>query len=215
MSVNLDKATTRNLLDGLRSYVATFEDQRDAARAQDALALTESSEHHAHAILFGEALPRLQTYSFITLLTVIIESRLTVYCRTVREDHGLPRYLTDFEGQFLSRAWSFLTEEVQARPPAELWNWAQDIFTVRDCIVENAGNVSLMDQPSQRALQQVVRRRPGLGIARDEILFNCAPHASLRAEYVLGVETEFCTEAVTATQGLFGFLYQHRVPGAT
>jgi hypothetical protein len=213
MSVNLDKATTRNLLDGLRSYIATFEDQRDAAREQDALALTESREHHAHAILFGDALPRLQTYSFITLLTVIFESRLTVYCRTVREDHGLPRCLTDFEGQFLERAWSFLTEEVQARPPTELWRWAQDIFTVRTCIVESAGNVGLMDQPSQRALQQVVRRRPGLGIEPDEILFNCAPHASLRSEYIVRVDTEFCLEAVTAIQGLFGFLYQHRVPG--
>ncbi len=212
MSVDLDKATTRNLMDGLRSYVATFEDQRDAARAQDALALTESREHHTEAILFGDALPRLQTYSFITLLTVIFESRLTVYCRTVHEDHGLPLYLTDLEGSFLQRAWSFLTEQVKARPPTELWRWTQDVFLVRDCIVENAGNVGLMDRASQRALQQVVRRRPGLCIEPDEILFNCAPHASLRTENVLGIESEFCLEAVTAAIGLFGFLYQHRVP---
>jgi hypothetical protein len=215
MSVDLDKATTRNLMDGIRSYVATFADQGDAAREQDALALSESREHHTEAVLFGDALPRLQTYGCITLLTVIFESRLTVYCRTVREDHDLPRYLTDFEGPFLQRAWSFLTEEIEARPPTELWRWTQDVFMVRDCIVENAGNVGLMDQASQRALQQVVRRRPGLRIEPDKLLFNCAPHASLHTDYVLGVECEFCLDAVTAAMGLFGFLYQHRVPGDT
>ena len=41
MSADLDKATTRNFLDGLRSFVTTFDEQRDVAREQDALALTE------------------------------------------------------------------------------------------------------------------------------------------------------------------------------
>jgi hypothetical protein len=193
--------------------VATFDDQRDAAREQDALALTESREHHTHAILFGDVLPRLQAYSFVTLLTVIFESRLSVFCRTLSVEHDLPRSLDDFDGDFLEQSWAYLTEQVQARPPTELWRWMQDVFTLRGCIVNHAGNVGTLDQSSRRAVEQIERRRPGVGIESDEMLFNSAPHATLRSEYVLEVQSEFCLEAVTAAQGLFGYLYQHKTPG--
>ena len=213
MSADLDKATTRNFLDGLRSLVTVFEGQRDAAREQDALALTESREHHPHAILFGDLLPRLQTYSFVTLLTVILKARLAVFCRAVRQDHGLEQSLDDMDGTFLEKVHTYLRDVVQAEPPEDLWHWTEELVSLHTCIVEAAGNPDLMSKFDRRVLQQIVRRRPGLALEQDDLLFSRAPHLSQRPQPALVIDTEFCMEAVTAAQGLFGYLYQHRTPG--
>ncbi len=215
MSADLDKATTRNLLDGLRSFVTTFDEQRDAAREQDALSLTESREHHPHAILFGDLLPRLQNYSFVTLLTVILKARLAVFCRAVQQDHGLELSLYHMDGTFLDRVHAYLRDVVQAEPPEDLWSWAQELVLLHTCIVDGAGNPDLMSKFDRRVLQQIVRRRPGLAIAQDEMLFSRSPHLSQKPQPVLMIDTEFCMEAVTAAQGLFGYLYQHRTPGGS
>ncbi|UCD23157.1 MAG: hypothetical protein JSW51_08830 [Gemmatimonadota bacterium] len=213
MSADLDRATTRNFLDGLRSFVTTFDEQRDVAREQDALALTESREHHPHAILFGDLLPRLQTYSLVTLLTVVLKARLAVFCKAVHQDHGLDKTLDDMDGTFLERVHIYLRDVVQAEPPVDLWRWAEELVLLHACIVDSAGNPDLMNKFDRRVLQQIVRRRPGLALEHDDLLFSRSPHLSQRSQPVLVIDTEFCMEAVTAAQGLFGYLYQHRTPG--
>ena len=213
MSADLDKATTRNLLDGLRSFVTTFEGQRDAAREEDARALTESREHHPHAVLFGDLLPRLQNYSLVILLTVVLKARLAVFCKAVRQDHGLEQSLDDMDGTFLEKVHAYLRDVVQAEPPADLWKWTEELVLLHTCIVEAAGNPDLMSKFDRRVLQQIVRRRPGLALEQDDLLFSRSPHLSQRPQLVLVIHTEFCMDAVTAAQGLFGYLYQHRTPG--
>jgi hypothetical protein len=213
MSADLDRATTRNLLDGLRTFVTTFEDQRDAAREQDALALTESREHHPHAILFGDLLPRLQHYSVVTLLTVVLKARLAVFCNAVRQDHGLEQSLYAMDGTFLEKVHAYLRDVVQAEPPEDLWSWTEELVFLHACIVEAAGNPALMSKFDRRVLQQIVRRRPGLALEQDDLLFSRSPHLSQGPQPVLVIDSVFCSEAVTAAQGLFGYLYQHRTPG--
>jgi hypothetical protein len=214
MSANLDKATTRNFLDGLRSFVATFDDQRDAAREDDALVLTESREHHTQAVLFGDLVSRLQCYSFVVLLVGILKARLAVFCRTLHRDYGLPQSLDDMEGDFLERVESYLSSVVHVQPPKDLWCWARDLVLLASCVGLAAGSVNIVGQRERRALQQVVRRRPGLFLESDDLLFSRSPELTKHAEPVLVIETEFCLESVTAVQGLFGYLYQHRAPGS-
>ncbi len=210
MSVNLEKATTRNLLDGLRSYLTTFETQRDQVREGEAPLLTDSMEHHLQLQSFGDVLPRLQYYSFVILLTLIVEARLSVFCNTMHEEHGLPCGLEGRGGDLLERARGFLQREVRLEPPGDLWRWLSDLSQVRDCIVHSAGNLNMLDPADRREIVSAAKRRPGLAVVSDDQLFNRAPHPSLRLEQVLHVEAAFCLEAVTAAQGVFGYLYQHR-----
>jgi len=212
MAADLDRATTRNFLDGLRFFLTTFDDQRDAAREEDALALTESREHHAHAVLFGDLVPRLQRYSFVLLLTMILEVRIAVFCRTLCQDHGLSYTLDDTQGNFVERVRTFLKEVVQAQPPADLWRWVEDLMLLRSCIGDGAGNVSMMSQADRRRVRSVVQRRPGLSLEPDDLLFSRALVLPRQADTVLVVHSEFCLDAVTAAQGLFGYLYQHPEP---
>ncbi len=212
MAADLDRATTRNFLDGLRFFLTTFDDQRDAAREEDALALTESREHHAHAVLFGDLVPRLQRYSFVLLLTMILEARIAVFCRTLCQDHGLSYTLDDTQGNFVERVRTFLKEVVQAQPPADLWRWVEDLMLLRSCIGGAAGNVSMMSQADRRRVRSVVQRRPGLSLEPDDLLFSRALALSRQTDTVLVVHSEFCLDAVTAAQGLFGYLYQHPEP---
>jgi hypothetical protein len=213
MSADLDKATTRNFLDGLRSFMATFDDQRDAAREDDAIALTESREHHTQAVLFGDLVQRLQCYSFVVLLVVILRARLAVFCKTLHRDHGLAQRLDDMEGEFLERVEAYITDVVGVQPPRDLWAWARDLVLLENCIGQAAGSVSIVGQRERRILQQIVRRRPGLSLEPDDLLFSRSPELIKHAEIVLVIETEFCSESVTAVQGLFGYLYQHQAPG--
>ncbi|UCG86047.1 MAG: hypothetical protein JSW71_19410 [Gemmatimonadota bacterium] len=213
MSVDLDKATTRNFLDGLRSFLATFDDQRDTAREVDALALTESREHHPHAVLFEDVVPRLQHYSFIVLPTVILEARLAILCKTLCQDHGLSPSLDDMDGSFIDRVRRFLKDVVRVQPPPDLWRWVEDLALLRTCIADAAGNPNMLGQSEQHRLQNLVRRRTGLTLEPDDLLFSRSPLLAQHAETVLLVRSEFCLDAVTAAQGLFGYLYQHQAPG--
>ena len=212
MAADLDRATTRNFLDGLRFFLTTFDDQRDAAREEDALALTESREHHAHAVLFGDLVPRLQRYSFVLLLTMILEARIAVFCRTLCQDHDLSYTLDDMQGNFLERVRTFLQEVVQAQPPADLWRWVEDLMLLRSCIADAAGNVSMMSQADGRRVRSVVQRRPGLALEPDDLLFSRTLLVARQTDTVLAVHSEFCLDAVTAAQGLFGYLYQQPEP---
>jgi hypothetical protein len=208
MSADLDRATTRNFLEGLRSFVATFEAQRDAAREQDALLITESREHHAHAIPFGELVTRLQYYSFVVLLTATLEARLAVYCRTLCQEHGISYTISGADGSFIDRVRDFLKEVIQAQAPTEMWRWMEDLAVLRTCIADAAGNPSLLVPTARRKVESVVRRRSGLALDRDHLLFSRSLPLPQHAETVLVVRREFCWDAVTAVQGLFGYLYQ-------
>ncbi len=213
MSIDLEKATTRQLLDGLRSYLTTFEAQHEAVRELDVSAITDSREQHLQMVHFVEVLPQLQHYAFVALLTLTFEARLTVFCKTLQEEHSFSPGIEGLRGVLLNRARAFLLEHLQLEPPGDLWRWPFDLARVRDCIVHRAGNVSMLDAVERRDLTAVIKRRPGLSIAPDHFLFNRAPHPTVQAEQVLRVDTVFCLEAVTAAQGLFGYLYQHRDPG--
>jgi hypothetical protein len=212
VSVDLERATTRQLLDGLRSYLTTFDAQQDGVRRTEVSAITDSREQHVQMVHFSDALPSLQHYSFVTLLTLIVEARLTVFCKTLQEEHSFSPGIDGLRGHVLGRAHSFLTEHLQLTPPADLWRWLSDLTHVRDCIVYCAGNVKMLDIRDRRELSAVVKRRPGLSITPDHLLFNRAPYPTLHPEEVLRVGAPFCLEAVTAAQGLFGYLYQHRDP---
>lgn len=212
MSADLEKATTRNLLDGLRSYLTTFDAQHEQVRRIEASALTDSREHHLQLIHFSDALPRLQHYSFVALLALTVEARLTVFCKTLQHQYGLSPGIDGLRGDLLARAQGFLSEHLPLEPPADLWRWLVDLANVRACVVQAAGNVTLLNGKDRRELAAVVKRRPGLAIAPDYILFNLAPHQTLQSEQVLHIRTPFCSDAVTAAQGLFGYLYQHRDP---
>ena len=214
MSVHLERATTRNLLDGLRAYISTFELQLDAAHREDALAITESGEHIAHATRFSDVLPRLQHYGFVTLLALIIEARLSLFWKVAREEYETVPHPEPTPAEFLERVHSFIIEHLEAEPPEELWQWIMDIAAVKDCVARYAGSVTSLPEPARRGLNRIVRHRPGLEISPDDRLHTPLPHASRRVEQVLSIKRDFCLEGVTAAQGLFGYLYTHREPAA-
>jgi hypothetical protein len=61
-------------------------------------------------------------------------------------------------------------------------------------------------------INSIVRRRPGLAVETDSLLFSLRPQSGSPSQQILRVELEFCSDAVTAAQGLIGYLYQHREP---
>lgn len=212
MSVHLERATTRNLLDGLRAYISTFDAQLEAAHQEDATAVTESGEYSSRATQFSDVLPRLQHYGFVTHLSLIIEARLSVFRQVMREELDLPPENTGATGGFLDHIHAFVTKHLEAEPPEDLWRWMTDIALVKDLITQHAGSVTSLPDPKRRTLALVVRRRPGLEIGPDNRLYSPVPHTSRRTEQVLSIRRDFCVEAVTAAQGLFGYLYTHREP---
>ncbi len=212
MSVHAEKITTRNLLEGLRSFLTTFDQQRSSVRGNESRAITDSREHVLHGANFDHALPRLQHYSFVVLLTLVVEARLAVFCETLQLEHGISPGIDGLRGGLLQRVRSFLSEHFELEPPEDLWRWIQDLARVRDCIVRFAGNPDLCEPADRRQIEAIVKRRPGLGIKSDPVLFHRAPRLSLRSPQLMDVETAFCLEAVTAASGLFGYLYQHRDP---
>lgn len=212
MSIHAEKITTRNLLDGLRSFLTTFDQQRDSVRRDESRAITDSREHSLHSANFDQALPRLQHYSFVVLLTLVVEARLAVFCETLQLEHGISPGIDSLRGGLLQRARGFLSEHFELEPPEDLWRWMQDLARVRECIVRFAGNPDLCDAADRRQIDAIVKRRAGIDIKSDPILFHRVPTLSLRSRHLIDVETAFCLDAVTAASGLFGYLYQHRDP---
>lgn len=212
MSVHSEKATTRNLLDGLRSFLTTFDEQRNGVRREESRTLSDSREHMLNTASFDDALPQLQRYSFVILLTLIVEARLTVFCETLQLEHGISPGIDGLRGSLLDRARGFLSEHFELEPPEDLWRWLLDLSRVRDCIVRYAGNLDLCDPTERRHLTAVAKRRPGLEIRSDRTLFHRVAKLSFHSKQVLKVDTTFCLDTVTAASGLFGYLYQHRDP---
>ncbi len=213
MSVDLEKATTRNLLDGLRSYLTTFETQRDSIRRVENPAAADFRDGRVHPVHFGDLLPRLQSYSFVTLLTLIVEARLTVFCRTVQRDYALGTGIDDLEGDLFARALTFLSRSLRLALPQDLWRWLSDLMLIRDCIVHTGGSIEALSRNDRVEINSIVRRRPGLTVETDNLLFSHRPRSGSHSQQVLRVDLEFCSDAVTAAQGLIGYLYQHREPG--
>ena len=152
MSVHLERATTRNLLDGLRAYITTFDAQLDAAHREDSLASTQSGEHMARATQFSDVLPRLQHYGFVTLLALIIEARLAAFWKVAREEHDAVPSPEPPPAEFLARVHAFITEYLEAEPPEDLWQWIGDIAVVKDCVARYAGSVTSLPEPERRGL---------------------------------------------------------------
>lgn len=103
MSIDLEKMTTRNLLDGLRWYATTFDEQERRARREEDTALFDAPSHHARPPTFGDLLPRLLPYGFVVHLAMIIKARLRVFAEAVRIEHDVARRVTEFEGPFLEQ----------------------------------------------------------------------------------------------------------------
>jgi hypothetical protein len=119
------------------------------------------------------------------------------------------------QGDFIARVRTFLKEVGELQPPTELWRWMEDLMLLSHCISDAAGNLSMMGPAERRRVQNVVQRRPGLALEPDDVLFSRGPLLPRQAETVLVVHNEFCLDAVTAAQGLFGYLYQHPAPGGS
>lgn len=213
MSVDLERATTRNLLDGLRSYLTTFEIQLDSIRQDENSTAMDSRDGRVHPVHFGDLLPRLQAYSFVTLLALIVEVRLSVFCRTVQQDYALATGIDDLAGDLFARAFAFLAQSLSLEPPQNLWQWLSDVMLIRDCIVHTGGSIQALSRSDRLEIHSIVRRRPGLAVESDSLLFSHRPQAGCLGQQILRVELEFCSDAVTAAQGLIGYLYQHREPG--
>jgi hypothetical protein len=211
VSIDIEKATTRNLLDGMRSYLTTFQAQQKGLYDEGAT-LQSSREFRTSAVTFGAALPRLQHYSFVALLTMIVEARLTVFCRSLQEEHGFSPGIDGLSGDLLSRSRTFLSQNLDIDPPADLWRWLSDLARVRDCIVRTAGSVALLNHLDRREMTLITKRRPGIAVDTGHQLFSRTPRVTLQPELALQIDAGFCMEAVTAAQGLFGYLYQHRDP---
>lgn len=212
MSVDVEKATTRSLLDGLRSYLIAPAEALSPMNREEQATLSESREHFAVTAHLGDVLPLLSQYSFVVLLTLIVEARLTVFCRGLEDEHGFSPGMDGLSGNLLDRARAFLSENLQLQPPTDLWLWLTDIARVRDCAVHSAGSLELLKSADRRDILVTAKRRPGLSIETDHALFDRAPRVLSRPERSLRVDRAFCLEAVTAAQGVFGYLYQHRDP---
>lgn len=212
MSVDVEKATTRSLLDGLRSFLTTPDQPLSWARYDNESTASESRNHFAPPAYLGTVLPRLSQYSFVVLLTMIVEARLTVFCRALQEEYGFSPGIDGLSGSLLDRTRAFLAENLQLEPPTDLWQWLTDIARVRDCAVFAAGSIELLKPTDRRDILVTAKRRPGLVIDSDHALFDRAPRMVPHPERSLRVDREFCLEAVTAAYGVFGYLYQHRDP---
>lgn len=199
---DFDRSTTHSLLEGLRSYLGTYDAQLDAVRRDDAA--VRANGDHAHLLFFSEVFPRLFGYAYLVQLSLIIEARIAALAKSRGAPHPAGWNRSDAVG----RIEAYLTRLTHASPPPhELFEWVVDVMLLRDCIVHAAGRVDAMESGDRSDLEALVRRRPGLGIELDASFYEPVAQPATEHARILRIEREFCVEAVTAVQGLFGHLY--------
>ena len=80
-------------------------------------------------------------YSFVVLLYVHVESKLSELCDTIRKARFLPIGSTDLRGSVLERTKRYLFRFASFQQGSADWNAIDELTKVRDCIVHTNGNV--------------------------------------------------------------------------
>lgn len=93
----------------------------------------------AHKHEYGKVLPRLVSYSFVTILYTELEFRINEICRELRKREEVPVKLSDFRGDLIERFAKFLKVANKPQLTSDERTEIQDFMIVRNCIVHNNG----------------------------------------------------------------------------
>ena len=92
---------------------------------------------HKHE--YGKVLPRIVSYSFVTMLYSELEFRINEICRELRKREEIPVKLSDFRGDLIERFAKFLKVANKPQLTSDERTEIQDFMIVRNCIVHNNG----------------------------------------------------------------------------
>lgn len=147
---------------------------------------------------FEHWIPRIASYSLLTMLQMVIETQLAATAKRVREIHGFSLKLNELRGDSVERSKLYFAK-VASLPIASDpgWQVLQDIGGLRDVIVHRRGAQG-SDERVRKELQSIVARYPnGLAV-------HGGPDDP-EAEVELSLEQ--CKSFLEAVEAFFGRLF--------
>jgi hypothetical protein len=208
---DVDRWDIHMALNNLKDYVALMEIQlqqvREAARAkipQNPAGLSNEDfsqwqrEIFSHESRFEKDFPVKARYSFIVLLSIIIENSIRDICDVISERRSFFLKEKDFKGAPLDRLKTYLIKVAQvALPDKMLLQELNDIQNVRNCIIHTNGYVEL--SRDKKRLTQLARDAKGIDIDADG--------------YVV-ISLEYCNRSIQATAIVFDQIFESAGFGA-
>ena len=134
-----------------RAIDQLFEEEMDKWKELEAAKLIDRIVAEGWKLRF--TFPSALRYSFVVLLYVQVESKLTELCNAIRDSRALPLGIADLKGSALERSRKYLFRLASFTQGQADWATLDELTKVRDCIVHTNGNVVLSrDQPYLRQL---------------------------------------------------------------
>jgi len=154
-------------------YMAKMEEQlADAQRkASDKLRSAGldweefGTEEQVYEDVYLREFPKDLRYSFVVLICILLETRLTAACDEIQSRKHLALKANEFRGDAFDQAKRFLKKVAGLDLKDGTWEAIDFLKTVRNCIVHSAGDVSRSRDAAK--LEQANERWPGFKIDDD------------------------------------------------
>lgn len=182
-----------------RSVVQAREDAEKWLKDMESkISSDEEAEQHGERIFehehyFQHVHPSNVRYSFIFLLTTVMETQLNRYCRMVQEEKGKKLSLCDLSDRGITRARKYL-DKVLEMYPANSANWTDidTLIKVRNAITHANGEVAEFKE--KKFLKDLARQGIGVNIDKGR----------------LELERNFCWDMLKAGEELFRDLFSKK-----
>ncbi|MGA2261699.1 MAG: hypothetical protein ABSH28_09710 [Acidobacteriota bacterium] len=150
-----------------------------------------SAQEQVYEIVYLREFPKDLRYSFIVLICVLLETRLSEACDKIQSRNQLPLRATALKRDILKQVKLYLKKVVGLDLNNTTWEKIDFVKAVRNCIVHAAGSVDKSRDAEK--LKQGKNRWPGFQIDEDSNIM---------------LEKEFSQFALSASEQLFDEIFQ-------
>jgi hypothetical protein len=186
--INSFEFETTHLLNALTDYHKQMETQLQFKRITEVISAKSLTPRDLDAIegmIDGVWWRNVQfqhflRYSFVVLLHLAIEDRITKFCNLMGEKQNLPIRMKELSGDDIKRAKNYLHKI--SHIPEVNWIPIEDLAKVRNCIVHAMGDVKLSSDGNY--LRQLASKNIGLSISE--------PRDMDFEEGTLVIESSYC-----------------------
>jgi len=220
-TISLDTAFFRDLssatLDALSEYYRSMESQLSSlktgerariARQVDKLALTGDEEYQEYNLAMQDYEAKYEMlftnffrFSDVTLLALALEDWMAKLCRVVHDIKKLPGAPPIPGNKVIATYKAYLTK-AHVFADKGLWEGALDLYSVRNCIVHNSGNVSRSRYKQQ--IEALALKTRGIQISGQHRDREAIP--LYLEDGMLIIDAVYCESATEEVKALFGQL---------
>ncbi len=198
------ESETSHLLNALTDYHKQMETQLQSKRIAEIISVKSLKPRDLDAIegmIVGVWWQNVQfqhflRYSFMVLLHLAVEDRITKFCNLMGEKQNLPIRMKELSGDDIKRAKNYLHKISQI--PEVNWIPIEDLAKVRNCIVHAMGDVKLSSDGPY--LRQLASKSIGLSISE--------PKDAEFEEGTLVIESSYCAMIVSQAASFFDELFE-------